>query len=449
MLNEGRLRELARDAAESRGMTMRPRRERGLWSFLTWSFFLSQLAVGNAFASGAAQAAGSLADADAHEGSSQGAAAGSGFPGTPDFRIEAASESQSATPSGGTTTVHADAVYAADKAGGIEHLDFASADTVVQSEMQPNSATFTSVAPASEGDGVAIAVDDPSGVDTTIDLPQIVEVPPVLGEVLPQVLETVDGLVDNFGPTLDGLLVPVVETVEDLAGVLGPTLDLALSPVETLADNITGALGETLDPVLAPVAGLAEGISDLVEPVGGVAGELIGLADPVIDTVAPILSPVSDIVEAAQPLLDPVFEIAAPVVDLVEPFAEPLLQPVAPVLASALEILPLGASTSGLLDSLTGGGETDAVGLPGGIEFAVEVEAGGYDLVQAGAYTEFGITLHETSVDVGGEAGDLIGNVAEPIGDLIDDTHDGNAMPGLLGHLQHETALRGLGEGLI
>lgn len=459
MLNEVRLRELARDAVERGGMAMRPRRERGLWSFLTWSFFLSQLAVGNAFASGAAQAADSAADASTPESSSQTAASAASFGGSPDFRVEAAPEPQSEAASSGTTPVQADALHAAEKMGGIEQLDITSdAGLTMQSEMLQSSSAFASIAPAAEGDGGAIAADVPPGVETAIDLPQIVDVPPVLGEVLPPVLdevlppliETVDNLVDNLGSTLDDLFVPVVGTVDDLADALGPTLDLALSPVGAIAGNIADTLGETLDPVLTTVAGVTESVGDILEPVGGVAGELIALADPVLDTVAPLLTPVSDIVAAAEPLLDPVLDVAAPVVDLVEPVVEPLLQPLAPALAPVLEILPLNAATGGILDGLIGGsGETDAVGSPGGIALAVETEAGAYDLIEAGAYTELGITLHETPLDTTEAAGDLIGNVAAPISDLLDGDHDGNNLPGLLGHLQHEVALRGLGEGLI
>lgn len=458
MLNEARLRELARDAVERGGMTMKPRRERGLWSFLTWSFFLAQLAAGNAFAGGAAQAANNAADLDHPEGSSQSAATGPGLLGRPDFLMGGSAEPQSADASSATAPVQTGPIHAAEKTGGIEQLDVTSdAGLVMQSDMLSGSTAFVSIAPAAEGDGGTIAAEVPAGVETAIDLPQVDGVPPLLSDllspvvsdVLPPVLETIDNLVDNLGSTLDDLFVPVVGTVDDLAEALGPTLDLALSPVEAIADNIVGGLEQTLDPVLTTVAGVTESVGDILEPVGGVAGELIALADPVLDTVAPLITPVSHIVAAAEPLLDPVLDVAAPAVDLVEPVVEPLLQPLAPALAPVLEILPLNAATGDLLDGLIGGGETDAVGSPGGIALAVETEAGAYDLMEAGAYTELGITLHETPLDTAEAAGDLIGNVAAPISDLLDSDHDGNNLPGLLGHLQHEVALRGLGEGLI
>ena len=70
--------------------------------------------------------------------------------------------------------------------------------------------------------------------------------------------------------------------------------------------------------------------------------------------------------------------------------------------------------------------------------------------MEAGVYTEFGITLQESPLDVAEQTGDdLIGNVAVPIADLIDHADDANTLPSLLGSLQHEGALRGFGEGLI
>lgn len=450
MLNEVRLRELARDAVERGGMALRPRRERGLWSFLTWSFFLSQLAAGNAFASGAAQAANAEDVSDPGD-SSQATASAASFHGVPDFRMEAASELPPIAASSGATPAQTAAVHAAEKAGGIEQLDLTSdADLTQQSAMLPNSAAFVSTAPVAESDSSAIAVDMPYGSETATDLPQIAEVPPLLTEMLPPVLDTIDNLVEDLGSTLDDLFVPVVGTVEDLADVLSPTLDQALSPVGTLADNITSVLGETLDPVLTTVAGVAEGVGDILQPVGGIAGELIGLADPLIEAVAPVLEPVSTLVAAAEPLLDPVLEVATPVVALVEPVVEPLLQPLAPALAPVLEILPLGAATGGILNGFIGDGETDAIGSPGGIALAVETDTGGYDLMEAGVYTEFGITLQESPLDIAERTGDdLTGNVAVPIADLIDHADDANTLPSLLGSLQHEGALRGFGEGLI
>lgn len=447
MLNEVRLRELAREAAERSGAAMGPRRERGLWSFLTWSFFLSQLAAGSAFASGAAQTGSNTTDMSAPEGSSQATATAASFHATPDFRVEAASEAQPEAASSGAASVGMDAIHAADKAGGIERLDFTS-DAGLDLQSATYSAGMASTAPAAVSDGVAI--DAPRDVEAVTDLPQIVELPPLLSEVLPPVIGTIDNIVDDLGSTLDDLFVPVVGTVEDLADALAPTLDDILSPVQGLTDGLVDGLESALAPGLSTIAGLTEDLGDFLAPVVGTAGDIIGLADPVFDIADSLLAPVTNIVEAAQPLLDPVVEIAAPVVDLIDDVTEPLLEPLAPVAQPLLDILPQGLGNDGPLGNLFGGNnQTDAVGSPGGIAFAAEVEMAGYDLMEAGAYTELGITLHDTTLDVDSDAVELVGNVAEPVTDLIDDAHDGNVLPSLLGSLQHEVALRGLGEGLI
>ncbi len=492
MLSGDRVRELAIDAASRGGAAIQgPHRERGLWSFLTWSFFLSQLAAGNAFAAGAAQAAGAT-NLNAPAGADDAGKAGTTLLGTPDARPLGDSEAQSATASTAAAPLQNTSAPGDIKLGGIEQLDMTS-DAGSAEEAAAMRGLADSEATSSglmSGDG-AVAPDTLSAVLPDIDLPQIVELPPVLDGVLPPVLETVGDVVDGLGetldnllapvaetvedlasvleptldnllapvadltaalgPTLDGLLEPTVETVEDLAAVLGPTLDLALAPVEALTEGLTDALEAALDPALAPVADLTESVGNLIEPVSGIAGEIIQLADPVIDIAESVLAPVTNLVEAAEPILDPVLEVAAPVVDLVEPVLEPLLQPLAPVAAPVLDLLPVSIGNDGFLGDLFGISEpTDAVGSTGTLEFTVDVDASPYDLIEAGAYTEFGIELNQNPIGNEGGTGDLVENIVETVTSLVDDNDDtGNTLPTLLGSLQHDIGLRGLGEGLI
>jgi len=444
MLNWVRLRELVSGAAERGGAALGPQRERGLWSFLTWSFFLSQLAIGSAFTAGAAQGAGT-AELNTPDGSANAGASSAPLLARPDVRPVDISEPPAETPQSASVQAHGDGVFAGTTPSGTEQPGFTSdAGMNLDSAMMSSSVAFSSAAPVAASDDSTSTVDVLlPGAEAGIHLPQI-------GEVLPPVLETIDNLVDDLGSTLDDLFVPVVGTIEDLADALGPTLDQALSPLETLADNIVGGLGEALDPVMAPVVGLTEGIGDLLEPVGSIGGQLIALADPVIDIVEPVLAPVMNIVEAAEPVLDPILDVTEPVIGLVGPVVEPLLEPLAPVVQPVLDILPPSLGNDGLLGNLFGvDDQADAVGSSGTLSFAANGEAGRYELIEAGAYTELGITMHETPLDSIGNAADLIGNVAEPISDLLDDHADGHSLPGLLGHLQQEIALRGLGEGLI
>ncbi len=448
MLTEDRVRQLSADAAFTKGGTtmQAPQRERGLWSFLTWSFFLSQLAIGNAFSAGAAQA-GTGVDLNAPDGTASPSSAANAL-GTPDFRAVSMSEPGSAGPPVAAAQVMTGTVNADAKPAVIEQVDQASDAGVATQAALARSSGASEVA-ASDAASGTLPPESVPGVVPGIEIPTVVELPPVLGGVLPPILETVDNLLDGLGPTLDGLLVPVVETVEDLAGALGPTLDHVLAPGVSVVDGLVGGLQPTLDPLLAPVASIADGLGEALEPIGSVAGEIIGLANPVFDAAESVLSPFMNVVDAAQPILDPVLEVAAPVVNLIEPVVEPLLQPLAPALEPVVEILPLSIGNSGLLSGIGGGG-SDAVASSGSLEFALSANVTAHDLFQAGIYTEFGITLHETSAGDEIDGGDLLGNVTEMVGSLLGDVEDaGQGLPAAIGNLAHEIGLRGLGEGLI
>jgi hypothetical protein len=443
MLNENRVRELDVDATGKGGVAMQsPQRERGLWSFLTWSFFLAQLAAGSAFASGAAQA-GATTDLNAPDGSSNSGAVGTQLLATPDLRALDISEPDATGAPSAATAVPGNGVLNETNAGGAEApVELAGDNTPAQQFADLVGSAAAESPPAANDDGSVLPGDGP-GIEIAL---------PDLGGVLRPVLETVGDLVEGLGPTLDGLLVPVVATVEDLADVLGSTIDLALSPATTLVEGLTGGLEPVLDPLFAPVEALTEGIGGLLEPVGAIGGELMQLADTAIDIVEPILTPVMKIVDAAEPILDPVLEVASPIVDLVEPVVSPLLNPLAPIAQPVLDLLPAGLGESdGLLGGLFAGHEpADAVSSPGSLQFVAAAEANGFELMETGAYTEFGISLQEGVLNPESGGADLTEHIALDISVLTGDGDDtGLPLPTLIGHLQQEIALRGLGEGLI
>jgi len=421
------------DLARGTGGLPGPQRERGLWSFLTWSFFLSQLAVGNAFAAGAAQAGNSLDLNSAVTGTNPGAA-DARITGVPDLGMLDARESQPAGPAAPGQSHGPAAAAVASMPAGLESLDLTSdAGSLAIQRAASHGAEMSEDAPtdATEANTGGLPSDAIPGIIPALEI----DVPP---------LGTIEDTIDVVGSTLEDILVPVVETVEDLAGVLGPTLDQVLAPAETLVDGVVGGLQPTLDPLLSPVASLAEGVSEIIEPVGGIAAEIVALADPVIDAVEPILSPIVDVLDAAQPILDPVLDVVAPALELIEPVAEPLLQPLAPVLEPVLQILPL--DIGGGID--LGGGD-DAVASPGVIELISEAVHEAHEIFEAGAYTELGITLHEV-LPLDPAAGGPIENVVDEVVSLVGDVEDAaGKLPSLLDNLHQEFALRGLGEGLI
>ena len=445
MLNENRVQASALDVAGRGGFTVQePQRERGLWSFLTWSFFLAQIAAGSAFASGAAQA-GATTDLNAPDGSSGSGATGTQLLSTPDLRALDISEADVTGAPSAAAPVEGNGVLNEISGGGAEvSVELAGDNTAFpQFAHVPGSA-------AADGPLSPAANEDDGSVDPG-DFPGIEIALPDLNGVLPPALETVGDLVEGLGPTLDGLLVPVVETIEDLAGVLGPTLDVALSPVATLVDDVVGGLEPTLDQLIAPVASLTADVGELLDPVGAIGGELMQLADPIIDIVEPILTPVVQIADAAEPILDPVLEVGSPVVDLIEPAISPLLAPLAPVAQPVLDLLPASLGGDGLLGGFfAGNAPADAVASPGELQFAAAAEANGFELIEAGAYTEFGISLQESLLNTESSSANITGDTALDISVLTDNGDDaGMPLPTLIGHLQQEIALRGLGEGLI
>ncbi len=123
MLNADRVRYFAQKPVPvNDGILMKgPQRERGMWSFLTWSFFLSQLAVGNAFAGGSAQAAATfdpnpLGSADASATNATSAS------GTPDLGAGASEDPQPANLPGATAQLHAGPSAAGPNPGAIEQI---------------------------------------------------------------------------------------------------------------------------------------------------------------------------------------------------------------------------------------------------------------------------------------------------------------------------------------
>ena len=445
MLNENQVGGSALNAAEKGGFTMQgPQRERALWSFLTWSFFLAQLAAGSAFASGAAQA-GAATDLNAPDGSSGSGAAGTQLLSPPDLRALDISEADATGAPSAAGPAEGNGVLNEIGAGGAEApVELAGDNTSVpQFENALGSAAVDSPLPlaATEDDGSA-ATGDLSGIEIAL--------PDVTG-VLPPVLETVGDLVEGLGPTLDGLLVPAVETIEDLACVLGPTLDVALSPAAELVGDLAGGLETALNPLFVPIEVLAEGAGDLLDPLGAIGGELMQLADPAIGIVEPILAPVVKIADAAEPILDPVLEVATPAIDLVEPIVSPLLTPLAPIAQPVLDLLPASIGGDGLLGGFfAGSAPADAVSSPGALQFAAAAEANSFELIEAGAYTEFGISLQESLLNTESSSANITGDTALDISVLTDNGDDaGMPLPTLIGHLQQEIALRGLGEGLI
>lgn len=439
--------------AKSKAMQQAPRRERGLWSFLTWSFFLSQLAAANAFADGAARAGQTEDQAkDAATGAQAAFSADNGA--SPDLSVQEVETPQADAAQALANQVAAGPSPAPANVAGVEQpfmaVDAADVAHAAQQAFGAGSSNSDEGEAAGAGRGDVADTDTPStsgGGDPAEVVPIVL---PDVGGVITPTIEAVGDLVEGVGSTLGDIFVPVVETVEDVANVLGPTLVNLLSPVGTLSDGLATAIQSALDPVSETVSSVTGTVGDLIgQPVGQIGGEIMAFADPVVDAVQPLIEPVTDLLGAAQPALDPVFQVAAPAVDLVAPVTEPLLQPLTSVTEPVLDLLPAGLGTGPLGTLLGGSSEPAAVASSGSLQFA-SASGPAHEVFENGTYTEFGMTLQQEPESIGSGAASAIDTVGESLATLIGGDDDaGNNLPGLLGNLQQESALRGLADGLL
>lgn len=454
MLDERYVRQLALDASNNsalkRDLALHAhQRERGLWSFLTWSFFLAQVAAGSAFFGQPARAA-SDTDAGPNHDPSAASGATSKALGAIDDRPLSVEEAASEDARSSTPTQSGSNATNGVKASTAEATD-ASAEAALAARVEFGDAGATSVAALPPGDGCETPTTVcPPGSEVTDPVVPIVD-------ILPPILGTVEDLIESLGPALDDILVPVVGTVDLLATALNPTVETLLSPVAQLTSDIGDFAAPLVDQTIAPlVDGVFKIAAPVVEPGADLAGSLLALADPLLDNVVdPLAAPVAKALDAAEPLLEPVLNAAAPLVEMVEPALQPVFEPLAPVLEPVAKLashLPLDIGNGGLLDGILGtGGNSDAVASAGEMHFPAGSGPAGNDLYHQGTYTEYGVALQTepTSGDASSLI-DTIGDVALPISTLLGNDDDtGHGLPTNLAALHHDISLRGLSDGLM
>lgn len=425
-------------------------REKGLWNFLTWSFFIAQvvaahqMAVSNAMAAEAAQDAGASEAAVDPEAVAAAIAALNAFEGM-DEQLSGGLALQSTEPGSAKIAAVADAPR--------HSVD---ADTTVEAaedggRTHKSDGAATSQEGSSEIDAPIIVAAPDGGVGSVLE-PVIDGVDGVLGGVIPPVGGLVGGLVDVLDPVVD--VAPVVGIAGELVGALDPVLDGVVAPVADLVETLVGGLEPVLDPLLAPVTGLAGSVIELAEPVldvvlvpaAGVIEEVLQSLDPVIDPVTGLASSiVAPLGDALSPVVEAAAEVVAPVTPLVneltaplEDIADTLLSPFAPVVAPLTEPL-LGPITGQLsiLDGLTGDAPEGSGGAQGiGLSQLLDIGVGGGpimldaapattgglpvpggidDLFSGGKYTEYSIALQGTVPSPDG----LAGSVADSLDALV------------------------------
>ena len=386
------------------------RREKGLWSFLTWSFFLSQVVGAEQASAAATRPSGSADDTTSTSDAAVSQAATNAVrPLTAETQEAAADASvqnlaQAAAPSVFLAAAPAELtlpeVRSIDESSTVR-LTSSAPESLVGNQPAANSAP--AVIPHPELGSDAPGVGD-------LSLPTI-EIPPVVGQVIAPVMDLVGEVVDDIGDVLDSVVdqvvAPVISIVGDVIQVLDPVVDHMVAPVIGIVGDVVGDVVQVLDPVVEQVIA------------------------PVVQALDPVVAPVAEVLE---PLLAPVADIVggplASLLGLGPGGGTPIIMtPVVAASSSSMDFEGAPAAGSLPLDDLfSGGGYTD-------YNLALRGD------VPAGANSAPGAILH----DVADAAGDILGAVTGSTSS--DGGHGGHAsthhigLPSILGDL----GLHGLG----
>lgn len=369
-------------------------RERGMWSFLTWSFFLSYLVGGGVSFAGAAQAADSLGLASEPDqgGAATNQASLLGAP-SEDASIDdtASSEATPSTvvtgPNGQVANLQAQVAMGADPDGVPHKNPFEAVGAAAPADAGADNGEGAGCGCASGQHDDVNRNDDRHGtasvVAPIIDGNEVGESPGVVAENAPEIIDVLPDIVETAA---DHVVHPVIEMADDLLqtvndGVLSPILD----PVGDIVGNVSedmlspvtemvGGLLETvstdiLTPLLDPLGNLVEGAlplvtntaadllatanGDILSPVLGPAGGILDIAAD--DLLSPVIAPASEFVADAVDIFSPVSEPAVDLVanttnDILSPLAEPIFQSAGVIAAPVLE--PAEAIVDTVLDPL-------------------------------------------------------------------------------------------------
>jgi len=420
--------EAARDAHEFSHKARQ--KEGGLWNFMTWAFFISQVVAGDQFI-GAAAAAATDGDPQARKG--DGPDDVTKNPGlgqlTSGSRTNAGEE-----PAAAAGQSHAsDANAAPDGSDGLSnYADLPELNGFGRAPAEQSGAGAVQQAAfeesASNGPvsgGGSTPADNPSLPDggghgplPDIDLGPIVNPGVLLPGIGGGVSDVIDGLVDNA-------VLPLTYTVADLVETLTGTIDGVLQPLTGVVDDLVGSVDGLLDNAVAPLTGaldtIVEGtVSPLLEGLGEVTAPLTGTIDDVAETLGSTIG-------------------AA-----------------APALTGLVDGLTGGLSGQG---ADNGGPLQDAVASAGEIVFKTLPVAGdlGLDsLFSEGGYTDYNLALRSDAADSApshglassGGSSTLLEHILTGSNDAGHQFDDDQARNVGLPSILDEIALRGLGDGI-
>ena len=294
--------------------TPAPHRQKGLWNFLTWSFFIAQVMAAETFVGSPAHAnqgseAGPLpSDADttpgpaaslppvagAHGSQSEDGSTASQTSGTSGTEIHhgaddhLASAKSPVTDVGGGRSVsahEADASQTADPFSGGEAPGLLGGDgDNANTDQQPDAGIVVAGNP---GGPLDLGIDNLLSPVLGAAGGLIGSVEQIVAETTGPILATVGNIAEGLVVTLDHALSPLLGEVGDTVGSVGQIAGPLLTPVTSAADGLVASLGATLDHALAPLDGVvnsgAGSVGQIAEPmlapVGDVAGSLSAILD--------------------------------------------------------------------------------------------------------------------------------------------------------------------------
>ncbi len=269
-----------------------PDRQRGMWSFLTWSFFLAQaVAAHEAFAKGHAMGEqgqdGDASGSGADDAAAQKALAAASMLGTAGFDVDPAAAAMfAAALAAGAITPQMWGAFQNDPA-----MFQAFIDSLVAQSDGGSAAGFIEAAELADGSHVIDAGSEAPPVDGVSG--------PGLGGVLPN-LPT--DILDDLGlipdSVFDHIVNPLVDTVESvLGGALGTVQTLAVSTLHAVPDLLSDTIDIVQGPVNQVLASLGlGGLDETTEP-------LIRIVDNATDGLANTVSTLGDAVGGSGNLL--------------------------------------------------------------------------------------------------------------------------------------------------
>jgi hypothetical protein len=269
-----------------------PHKERALWNFLTWSFFIAQVLAAEQFVGAQAKAAENM---DLRSSDPSAALA----PVKPEL---ASVDSTAGTPDdirpslgGSLDDLSFQSLKLGQFGGSVVDLDSVAVARVEDLSQSIFVAGYNAEA-ASSSNGDTLLPD--TVVD--VDLPDILG---VIGDATGPLLDTVEDIVATLTDIVGGITDPLLDAV----GSVVHAVDDVLEPVTDLVADITQPLGDVvqdaLDPVTDAVAALAEPLGDVVHDVIKPVTALPGITDDLAGTT-------QDVLASAGALTLPVLQLA-------------------------------------------------------------------------------------------------------------------------------------------